>query len=186
VRSRHGISGKGLVIGMLLASVAIAAIVWLARPDLGIPREEMRVRHVAGFSAIAPMGWTNRPYVGGDDRADTIQFYPEKQVVGKLARFIVSRMPAAPRESDLTKFHDGTFQGQPAKVYEGTRKGQFEYVSFFERQGDWYRIELVLNDPQPNGITGGPWQPFLDSFKIERPSHAATAPASQPTTAPTR
>lgn len=174
----RGIAGGKVVVAMLLFSVAMASLVLLFRPDIGKPDEGNRTRHPAGFSIVAPLGWEREPLRLASETTgtlDTLKFAPERKV-GKQPWLVVTRLGEKLPPENFAGFVDATFQGQPARVFDGKQRGMFHWHAIFQRHGQWYRIELFTPDPQPEGIAKTSWMAFFETFQADAPP--ATAPAT--------
>lgn len=152
----------------------------LLDPGLGKPEESRRTKHPAGFSAIPPHGWGGSVFYGADSTAGTLRISPEK-FVGRQPSYSISRSTtrAAGAESAVPY----TFQGKPAFLFAGQLKHSWLWRTDFERDGAWFRIALEY--PVKTDVEGGPLWPFIQTFRVERPTHdavvlPATAPATEP------
>lgn len=177
-RSRRGVSGVQAVAAILVLSVVAAAVVLIMRPDLDRPDEAARVRHPAGFSIVAPLNWINdlRPQRLVDGRiTDAIKMIPER-VHTKETTFLVQKIGTEPMDDPFPGFVDGTFQNQPARIFDGKRGDQYGYVAIFRRDGIWYSLSLSTPDKPATKIADGYWMAFFDTFRVD---------SAPPTTRPT-
>lgn len=175
--TRDGFAGGRIVIALVLFGVAMAALVFFFRPRLGKVDEANRGHHPAGFSMVAPLGWKMEPvkFRTEDGRVlDTLRFAPERKI-GRQPWLVVQRLAGKPASDPFPGFRDATFQGQPARLFDGTHRRMSHLHVIFERDGDWYSIELSTPDPEPNGLASVGWLDFFESFRVDK----------QPTTIPT-
>lgn len=176
-RFRPALAGGRLVIALIVFAIAAAVLVLLMRPRLGDVDEANRGRHPSGFSMVAPLGWKMEPvkFRTEDGRLlDTLRFAPERKI-GRQPWLVVQRLPGKPDGDPFPGFIDTTFQGRPARLFDGTYKRMTHLHLIFERDGNWYRIELSTPDPEPDGLVAAGWMKFFETFRVETPGKAPVA-----------
>jgi len=174
--TRPAMAGGKLVIALIIFAVSAALVVFFMRPRLGDVDEANRGRHPSGFSMVAPLGWQMEPvkFRTEDGRVlDTLRFAPERKI-GKQPWLVVQRLPGKPDGDPFPGFVDTTFQGKPARLFDGVHRKMTHLHLIFERDGDWFGIELSTPDPEPDGLVSAGWMKFFETFRVETPGTAPT------------
>lgn len=106
----------------------------------GTPTEARRVEHPAGFSIVAPSGWTAKVTIG---EKDLITLTPRSQ--RRFEPWIEVELLDGP-PADATDWTVTSLQGQDAfsKAY---RLGKFAVEErLIERGGQWFRLRVFVHE----------------------------------------
>jgi len=167
---------------VIAALVLVAALFLYAVFDIGLfyspwpwqsPREQDRAVHPSGFSIIKPWGWVERIHVRRDPVPpdDSINLLPNSKT-RITPSYHVRRLTSSPDTERMKK--DGgyslvKFQGKDAIGREAV-SGQYWVVErFFERNGSWYSVTLLLPDEEGSEIkVSAIWWSYLESFRTSQ------------------
>jgi hypothetical protein len=161
---------KTLVILLFLGAIAA----WIFWPrGFPPPQEKDRVINIAGgYSIIVPPGFEAR--TGADPASPVHKDYthlrPIKPQLWEPGLNIV-RYRRPPDEQNLRekqRFHDSTFQGQPALEFDGAVKKYWVHSFVFHRNGEVFQIDLSL--PDYFNYTKNTWRPYAESFRYPDPN----------------
>jgi len=163
---------KGVIKIVSLLVVLLVVGAWMYRKQAfrPSPKEADRYSHPAGFSLVLPQGWFAEIDLGATPQ---IRMYPKEQVGPQISMF-VKRISGDKPDTSARDWSDGSFQNQPARVYQKVERKMIGYRVVFERNGESYQLSALTPEAEP--ASGGWLRPFLESFRVERSS---TAPSTQ-------
>lgn len=162
---------------ILVGLFAVVGGAWylMTATPVASPDESHRQRHLAGFSMVCPEDWASKAAsADGPGQSDYLMFLPMKNSA-RTTSLLAFHYPSGRSAESFTQadFHPGTFQGQPAYIFDGMMKKDYVYAVAFSRDNAWYEIRLVLPAKQP--VIGTTWADYLNTFRIDKPA-ATTQP----------
>ncbi len=163
------------IYGGIVCVIVVAQSIFLLRtlspyPNVRQPPAEAnRVLHPAGFSIVKPGRTRATVWTASSVGDDQITILPDGGRSRYTPGLYVSRLREPPDLARLKRdgFQAGSFQGQPAFVYNG-RSGEYHaYRVMTNRGGEWYEVALSIprGESSPALIPSPEWQRYLQTFK---------------------
>ncbi len=152
-------------VGIVLIVIIAIALGTRALMDQG-PRESDRVRHPAGYSIVAPHGWSPDVVVQSKDPAvrDSITLSPDNWH-GVAPYMWVKRLSERPDIAKLsaTGFEKGMFGSRGAWISQSQPKIHLIRQAVFQDGENWFSVGIAL--PGAEGLKIDQWWRFALTFR---------------------